>query len=269
MFRQYAAALAFGALIKTYDDYFDIEGFAAKSSYSEFFIELVKSASIMVLTYISFNNVNFAISQLIYRVLLYFLNKESLNNAYFRSGMLITAALSVLCFSFSEFSPYAIFMSTLFMTSALSLDDKLFPEDVSLRKLIGRSISIVLLIGVFLASLIFPGTLPIREKVLYIIGYLIVSVSNISFLLGKDVVNDALENYGVADYIRSIVPNSGSSVSTGLCTGTKIETAASTTAIPTSPPQSETVETLSVEIPNVSPTLPPSPPADEDILHTV
>jgi hypothetical protein len=265
MLRQYAAALAFGGLIKTYDDYFDIEGFAAKSSYSEFFIELIKSASIMVLTYISFNNVNFAISQLIYRVLLYFLNKESLNNAYFRSGIFITGALSVLCFSFGEFSPYAIFMSTLFMTSALSLDDKLFPEDVSLRKLIGRSISIVLLLVVFLASLIFPGTLPIREKVLYIIGYLIVSVSNISFLLGKDVVNDALENYGVADYIRSIIPN----ISSGSSTNTKIETSTSTTAIPTSPPQSETVETLSVEVHNVSSELPPPPPADEDILHTV
>jgi hypothetical protein len=154
-------------------------------------------------------------------------------------------------------------MSTLFMTSALSLDDKLFPEDVSLRKLIGRSISIVLLLVVFLASLIFPGTLPIREKVLYIIGYLIVSVSNISFLLGKDVVNEALENYGVADYIRSIIPNSGTGAST------KIETTASATAVPTSPPQSETVETLSVEIPNVSSELPPSPPAGEDILHTV
>ena len=206
MLRQYAAALAFGGLIKTYDDFFDIEGFAERSGYGDFFIELVKSASIMVLTYISFNNVNFAISQLIYRVLLYFLNKESLNNAYFRSGMVITAALSVLCFSFSEFSPYAIFMSVLFMTSALSMDDKLFPEDVSLRKLIGRSIFIVLLTLTFFASLIFPGTLPIREKVLYIIGYLIVSVSNIGFLLGKEAVADALKDYGVADYIQSFFP---------------------------------------------------------------
>jgi hypothetical protein len=206
MLRQYAAALAFGGLIKTYDDFFDIEGFAERSGYGDFFIELVKSASIMVLTYISFNNVNFAISQLIYRVLLYFLNKESLNNAYFRSGMVITAALSVLCFSFSEFSPYAIFMSVLFMTSALSMDDKLFPEDVSLRKLVGRSIFIVLLTLTFFASLIFPGTLPIREKVLYIIGYLIVSVSNIGFLLGKEAVSDALKDYGVADYIQSFFP---------------------------------------------------------------
>lgn len=206
MLRQYAAALAFGGLIKTYDDFFDIEGFAERSGYSDFFIELVKSASIMVLTYISFNNVNFAISQLIYRVLLYFLNKESLNNAYFRSGMVITAALSVLCFSFSEFSPYAIFMSVLFMTSALSMDDKLFPEDVSLRKLVGRSIFIVLLTLTFFASLIFPGTLPIREKVLYIIGYLIVSVSNIGFLLGKEAVAEALKDYGVADYIQSFFP---------------------------------------------------------------
>lgn len=206
MLRQYAAALAFGGLIKTYDDFFDIEGFAERSGYGDFFIELVKSASIMVLTYISFNNVNFAISQLIYRVLLYFLNKESLNNAYFRSGMVITAALSVLCFSFSQFSPYTIFISTLFMTSALSMDDKLFPEDVSLRKLVGRSIFIVLLTLTFFASLIFPGTLPIREKVLYIIGYLIVSVSNIGFLLGKEAVTGTLKDYGVADYIQSFFP---------------------------------------------------------------
>lgn len=169
-------SLIFGGLIKTYDDIFDNKRFG--SYFSDLSIELIKTFTISIYSLISVNNFNIPFIILISHILLYMIDKESLNNTFFISGMLITIFLCVLSFNKEVFNLNASILSILIGILGLWFDHIMFPEESSIKKILER---IILLFGGILLFYIFPEYF-IKDIVFICFGYLTTSIINMSLM---------------------------------------------------------------------------------------
>ena len=166
----------FGSLIKSYDDIFDNSVF--HKLFSDLSIELIKNLTICIYTLISVNNCNVPFVILISHILLYLIDKESLNNSYFISGMFVTLFLCIYTFNKDIFNLSGSIFSILAMIIGLWIDHVLFPEESSIKKIIGR---VVLLVITGLIVYIFPEYF-IKDMGFFCIGYLATSIINMALL---------------------------------------------------------------------------------------
>ena len=164
-------SLIFGGLIKTYDDIFDNKKFG--EYFSDLSIELIKNFTICIYTLISVKNYNLTIFTLIFHIINYlFTDKESLNNSFFKSGMLITIFLCIVCFNYEILDIKNIIITFIIALIGSWTDHKLFPEESSIKKIIGRSIYLLLLI---LILYVFNNYI-IVEQIIFCIGYALSSI---------------------------------------------------------------------------------------------
>ena len=171
-------SLMFGGLIKTYDDIFDNKKFG--EYFSDLSIELIKNFTICIYTLISVNNFNIPFIILISHLLLYLIDKESLNNPFFVSGMLITVFLCIFSFSFHKdvFNLNTSLLSILAMITVLWIDHIMFPEESSIKKILGR---ILILSGSILLFYNFSDYF-IKDIAFFCFGYLTTSIINMSIM---------------------------------------------------------------------------------------
>jgi hypothetical protein len=171
-------SLIFGGLIKTYDDIFDNKKFG--EYFSELNIELIKNFTICIYTLISVKNFNIPFIILISHLLLYLIDKESLNNPFFVSGMLITVFLCIFSFSFNKdvFNLNTSLLSILAMITILWIDHIMFPEESSIKKILGR---ILILTGSILLFYNFSDYF-IKDIAFFCFGYLTTSIINMSIM---------------------------------------------------------------------------------------
>jgi hypothetical protein len=126
----------FGCLIKLYDDIFDNNEFG--NYFSELSIEIIKNFIICIYSIISIHNTNIPFITLISHIALYLIDNESLNNSLFISGMLITLFLCIFIFNATTFNLSASILTIIGTTIGLVADHLLFPEESSIKKIIGR-----------------------------------------------------------------------------------------------------------------------------------
>lgn len=180
MFQQYLSAFLFGSLLKIADDIEDIPFY--KSYITPIILELVKSLTYVFLTYVSVHNVNFPIVFFIGHVFLQYVNDKTLDNPMFYAGMICLAVLSVLCFNMNS-ADITIILATLAIVFPIAyVDNHLFPEDVSVRKIAGRLGAVITFI---LFYSFFVRILPV-EFIMIEIGYCLTSVINMLVSLDYD-----------------------------------------------------------------------------------
>ena len=177
-----ALSFVFGSLIKSYDDIYDNEVF--HKLFSDISIELIKTFTICVYTLISTNNFNVPFVILISHILLYMIDKESLNNPFFVSGMLITLFLCIYTFNKESFNLRGSMFSILAMIVCLWVDHIMFPEESSIKKIIGR----IVLLGIAVVLFYNFSEYFIKDMVFFCMGYLTTSIVNMSLseFKGKD-----------------------------------------------------------------------------------
>ena len=169
-------SLIFGGLIKTYDDIFDNKKFG--DFFSDLSIELIKNFTICIYSLISINNFNIPFIILISHILLYMIDRESLNNPFFISGMLITFFLCIFSFNKETFNLNASILSILAMIIVLWFDHIMFPEESSIKKILGR---ILLLTGSI--SLFYNySEYFVKDIAFFCFGYLTTSIINMSIM---------------------------------------------------------------------------------------
>ena len=171
MYNNILFPLIFGGLIKTYDDIFDNIEFGAY--FSDLSIELIKNFTICIYTLISVKNFNLTLFTFIFHIINYlFTDKESLNNSFFKSGILITIFLCIVCFNYDILDIKKILITFVIVLIGSWSDHKLFPEEVSIKKIIGRTIYLLILL---LTLYIFNNYI-IVEQIIFCIGYAISSI---------------------------------------------------------------------------------------------
>jgi hypothetical protein len=184
MFRQYVAAGLFGTFLKLSDDVLDIETF--KPFISDILFEFIKGFIFVLLTYISSNNINVAFIIALGHLLLQMEDKNCLNNPYFVSGMIITGFLCIFLFSYEIFSIKAIIVNVCLIFIPAYIDHKLFPEDFSIKKIIGRFYEFLVAVLSLIFLTFYPQNFVIKEFIYFGICYTFTSVLTMSTQFTKE-----------------------------------------------------------------------------------
>ena len=166
----------FGALIKSYDDIFDNAQF--HKLFSDMSVELIKTFTICIYTLISNINVNVPFIIFISHIFFYIIDKKSLNNPFFVSGMLISVFLCIFNFNKDSFNIKRCVITIAVMIIGGWIDHILFPEESSIRKIIGRTTEVAV---AFVLYFYFKDYF-IDELIVFSIGYGITSIANMSIL---------------------------------------------------------------------------------------
>lgn len=166
----------FGALIKGYDDIFDNTQF--HKLFSDMSIELIKTFTICIYTLISIKNVNIPFIIFISHILFYMIDNESINNPFFISGMLISVFLCIFNFNRDSFNIKRGVITIATMIIAGWIDHILFPEESSIKKIIGRTAEI----GISFVLYSYFKEYFIDELIVFTMGYGITSIVNMSIL---------------------------------------------------------------------------------------
>ena len=129
----------FGALIKGYDDIFDNAQF--HKLFSDMSVELIKTFTICIYTLISNTNINVPFIIFISHIFFYIIDKKSLNNPFFVSGMLISVFLFIFNFNSNKdtFNIKRCVITIVALIIGGWIDHNLFPEESSIKKIIGRT----------------------------------------------------------------------------------------------------------------------------------
>jgi hypothetical protein len=255
MLRQYAAAALFGSFLKLSDDVHDIDTF--KPYISETLNEFIKSFIFVLLTYISVNNINFVFIILIGHILLQIEDKKCLNNPYFFSGIMVSTLLCIFLFSYEDFSLPKIIINIFIIFIPAFIDHKLYPEDYSIQKIIGRIFEAFMALCMILFTYIFPNNFIIKEILYFGFFYMTTSVLTMSTQFTKE----QLQKIDLHKYI-----NLGKGLATLFYNETEKKI---NDYIDIVEKEINLEENKEEPFADVSSTLPPSPPANEDILHTV
>lgn len=191
----YLPSLLFGSFLKIYDDIDDIEEY--KTYFSSAVEEFIKAAIWICFTLISVKNINFPIIVFIGSLIAHiFVDKNYLNNDYFKSGMISLIFIILLSFkNLDQINIIQIIVGLLGFFILFTIDHKLFPENSSIKKLCGRAGIIVFfvlaLIGLYYFSI---SNQDINAGILLVIGYFATSVINMSMLEYKKVRESSAEN---------------------------------------------------------------------------
>ena len=184
MLRQYAAAALFGTFLKLSDDIHDIETF--KPYISETMNEFIKSFIFVLLTYLSVNNINFVFIILIGHILLQIEDKKCLDNPYFFSGIIVSTLLCICLFSYEKFSLPIIIINIFLIFVPAFIDHKLYPEDYSIQKIIGRSVEAFMGLSMLIIIFIYPNNFVMKEILYFGFSYISTSVITMSTQFTKE-----------------------------------------------------------------------------------
>jgi hypothetical protein len=164
------AALVFGTTMKLYDDMEDNPVLAQYSTPK--LMELIKALMIASLTYTSIHYMNFPIVLFIGLFLHDIMSDDtSLSTGFWHALMIILLLLCIITFDISKLSMELIF-SIIFFIVAAYIDHKLFPEEYSWKKIIGR----ILVVFIFITLLQFPIFIPYYDIFLFYSSYMMTSV---------------------------------------------------------------------------------------------
>ena len=143
MLSNYIIALLSGGLIKVYDDIVDIPEYG--SHFSNTFIILLKISLIALMIIMSINNAN--IPLIIFTFILIMelcVDSNTLDDTFYKVGMIVTFIMVCYTFTISNIN-YIIGSTVALALIGGFIDHKLFPEDHSINKIIGRSTMCILL----------------------------------------------------------------------------------------------------------------------------
>ncbi len=176
-------SILFGGLLKIYDDIWDMDNF--KNYFSSLSIETIKGLILILLTLISNNDINVPIIIFLGEAMLCLFDKESLNSDFFKAGMIIAFILVLLVLPKSHFNLSATSITLLCMSFGAIFDHLTFPENSSLKKIIWRSLAVIIVILILFIS----NTLFIKPMFYFSLGYLLVSIFNMTLNEGIDLIS--------------------------------------------------------------------------------
>ena len=165
------AAVAFGALLKIYDDMED-NPVIAKYATSQF-MEIIKALIIMSFTYASIHNIHLPIIIFIAHCLHYVITDDhAISTDFYHAGMIVAFLLSIISFDVSTLNIVSFALPILYVFIGAYLDHILCPEEYSWKKIIWRSIISIALI----VLLLFSTYVPDYDIVFFTVGYSMISI---------------------------------------------------------------------------------------------
>jgi hypothetical protein len=177
-----------GALIKILDDIID-----TKIISSELIIEIIKGCIILFYTISSINNFYFTLACLFFSIF-----AVGIDHSFWKSILPITIILFYINLEHTGdyvlFKSFIIILFSICMSILTYIEEKLFPEEYSIRKIVCRSVllvisvlSIILLVKLenIIPTFIFRALLP---GFAIITSYDIVSISVMTYMLNKNKV---------------------------------------------------------------------------------
>ena len=178
MIENYYISFIFGLLLKVYDDVIDNSVY--KAYFSQHIITLIKIIMIVILIKISLVNGNIPFIILMTMIIHYILaDNKCLDDIFWHLGLIVLGILVLYTFSLSnlKYNLYTIIL----LVSILWADHKLFPEEYSWKKIIGRTIMVIGLLCLLEINQIFD-----HDILWFCYGYMMTSVANMLYLVKID-----------------------------------------------------------------------------------
>lgn len=166
----------FGALVKVYDDIEDNPVIAQYNTPK--LMELIKALVIASFTYASINNMNLPLFTFIFHCFHYVISDDtSLSTNFYHAGMIIALLLSIITFDVAALNITTIVATILICMMLAHIDHKLFPEEHSWKKIIGRTLTVIGLIILLQFQLAMIDV----HTILFYLGYGMMSVCMMTF----------------------------------------------------------------------------------------
>jgi hypothetical protein len=165
------AAVAFGALLKVYDDIEDIPLIAQYAT--PHIIETLKALIIASLTYVSLHDMNLPLIIFIAHFLHdLIIDNHALETTFYYAGMITLFILSIITFDLSKWDMTACGIVIILFLLGGYVDHKVFPEEYGWKKIVWRALCAitVLMLLPFTTRVIYHNIL------LFFLGYCILSV---------------------------------------------------------------------------------------------